>query len=166
MKSGTDFGFKVVTGAFGALVLVIVASIGVVLFRESILSIREFGLYFWITDVWDPVAAQFGARPFIWGTLYSSVLALLIAAPDLARHRNLPLRALSGGSAPAADLSHGASRRHSVDRVRAVGALRAGAARSRPRNGHAGAAARDGRCSAGRRLGWACCRLRSSSPSW
>ena len=51
------------------------------LFRESILSIREFGLHFWITDVWDPVAAQFGARPFIWGTLYSSVLALLIAAP-------------------------------------------------------------------------------------
>jgi phosphate transport system permease protein len=81
VKSGTDFGFKAMTGAFGALVLLIVASIGVVLFRESILSIREFGLHFWITDVWDPVAAQFGARPFIWGTLYSSVLALLIATP-------------------------------------------------------------------------------------
>jgi phosphate transport system permease protein len=81
MKSGTDIGFKVVTGAFGALVLAVVVSIGLVLFRESILSIREFGFRFWITDVWDPVAAQFGARPFIWGTLYSSVLALLIAAP-------------------------------------------------------------------------------------
>jgi phosphate transport system permease protein len=81
VKSGTDVGFKAATGAFGALVLLIVASIGVVLFRESILSIREFGLHFWITDVWDPVAAQFGARPFIWGTLYSSVLALLIATP-------------------------------------------------------------------------------------
>ena len=81
MKRGTDTGFKVGTGAVGALVLAIVVSIGLVLFRESILSIREFGLHFWITDVWDPVAAQFGARPFIWGTLYSSVLALLIAAP-------------------------------------------------------------------------------------
>jgi len=81
VKSGTDVGFKATTGAFGALVLLIVASIGVVLIRESILSIREFGLHFWITDVWDPVAAQFGARPFIWGTLYSSVLALLIATP-------------------------------------------------------------------------------------
>jgi phosphate transport system permease protein len=81
MKRGTDIGFKTVTGAFGALVIIIVVSIGFVLIRESILSIREFGLHFWITDVWDPVAAQFGARPFIWGTLYSSVLALLIAAP-------------------------------------------------------------------------------------
>ena len=81
MKSGTDIGFKTMTGAFGALVIAIVLSIGFVLIRESILSIREFGLHFWITDVWDPVAAQFGARPFIWGTLYSSVLALLIAAP-------------------------------------------------------------------------------------
>jgi phosphate transport system permease protein len=81
MKSGTDVGFKTMTGAFGALVIAIVVSIGFVLIRESILSIREFGLHFWVTDVWDPVAAQFGARPFIWGTLYSSVLALLIAAP-------------------------------------------------------------------------------------
>ena len=81
MKSGSDIGFKTITGAFGALVIAIVVSIGFVLFRESILSIREFGLRFWVTDVWDPVAAQFGARPFIWGTLYSSVLALLIAAP-------------------------------------------------------------------------------------
>ena len=81
MRSGSDFGFKVVTGAFGALVVAIVVSIGFVLFRESFLSIREFGFRFWITDVWDPVAAQFGARPFIWGTLYSSVLALLIATP-------------------------------------------------------------------------------------
>ena len=77
----SDFGFRIATGAFAALVLAIVLSIGVVLFRESILSIREFGLRFWITDVWDPVAAEFGARPFIWGTLYSSVLALLIATP-------------------------------------------------------------------------------------
>jgi phosphate transport system permease protein len=81
MKAGSDLGFKGVTGAFGALVILIVVSIGFVLVRESFLSIREFGFHFWITDVWDPVAAQFGARPFIWGTLYSSVLALMIAAP-------------------------------------------------------------------------------------
>src|SRR5207247_7092792 len=36
---------------------------------------------FWRTSVWDPVAGQFGALPFIWGTLYSSVLALLLSAP-------------------------------------------------------------------------------------
>jgi phosphate transport system permease protein len=80
-RSGSDLGFKVGTGAFAALVLVLVGAIGFVLFRESILSIREFGLGFWVTDNWDPVAHDFGARPFIWGTLYSSLLALLIAAP-------------------------------------------------------------------------------------
>ena len=63
------------------LVVAIVAGIGVVLFRESILSVREFGLGFWVTDSWNPVSGEFGARPFIWGTLYSSVLALLISAP-------------------------------------------------------------------------------------
>jgi phosphate transport system permease protein len=80
-RTESDLGFRVVTGAFAALVLAIVAAIGLVLFRESILSIREFGLRFWITDIWDPVANEFGARPFIWGTIYSSILALLIATP-------------------------------------------------------------------------------------
>ena len=48
---------------------------------SSRLSIVHFGWSFWQTDVWDPVAGEFGARPFIWGTLYSSVLALLISTP-------------------------------------------------------------------------------------
>src|SRR3982075_1163925 len=45
------------------------------------LSIRKFGFAFWRTETWDPVAGQFGALPFIWGTLYSSVLALVLSAP-------------------------------------------------------------------------------------
>jgi phosphate transport system permease protein len=73
--------FRSGTGAFALLLIAIVAAIAVALFRESQLSIRQFGWQFWQTDVWDPVAGEFGARPFIWGTLYSSVLALLIAAP-------------------------------------------------------------------------------------
>ena len=81
LRDQTDFGFRASTGAFAALVLAIVAAIGVVLLRESILSVREFGLGFWVTDTWDPVAHDFGARPFIWGTIYSSILALIIAAP-------------------------------------------------------------------------------------
>ncbi len=80
-RSASDLGFRLTTGAVAAVVMAIVIAIAVVLFRESFLSIREFGFRFWITDTWDPVAGQFGARPFIWGTMYSSVLALLIAAP-------------------------------------------------------------------------------------
>src|SRR2546426_5601590 len=45
------------------------------------LSIQKFGFNFWRTEIWDPVAGNFGALPFIWGTLYSSVVALLLAAP-------------------------------------------------------------------------------------
>ena len=80
-RGSGDFGFRIFTGAFALLLLAIVAGIGVELYRESALSIREFGFKFWITDVWDPVSGEFGARPFIWGTLYSSLLALLIAGP-------------------------------------------------------------------------------------
>src|SRR4029077_18866904 len=58
-----------------------VAAICVELFRQSWLSIQKFGLAFWRTETWDPVAGQFGALPFIWGTLYSSILSLLIATP-------------------------------------------------------------------------------------
>ncbi len=73
--------FRAGTGAFGLLLVVIVVAIGVELYRQSQLSIAQFGWQFWQTDTWDPVAGEFGARPFIWGTLYSSVLALLIATP-------------------------------------------------------------------------------------
>ena len=76
-----DLGFRLGTGAFGVLLIVIVTGIGVELTRESMLSIRKFGFDFWRTQTWDPVAGDFGALPFIWGTLYSSVLALLLATP-------------------------------------------------------------------------------------
>ena len=63
------------------MLIAIVVGIGMVLVRQSMPSIQKFGLSFWRTEIWDPVAGEFGALPFIWGTLYSSVLALLIATP-------------------------------------------------------------------------------------
>jgi phosphate transport system permease protein len=80
-RSSDDRSFRIATGAFAALVLLIVAGIGFELTRQSTLSIAKFGLKFWTTKVWDPVSGDFGALPFIWGTLYSSVLALLVATP-------------------------------------------------------------------------------------
>jgi phosphate transport system permease protein len=76
-----DLGFRFGTGFFGLLVIAIVVAIGLELSRQSLLSIQRFGLDFWFTQTWDPVAGEFGALPFIWGTLYSSVAALLIAGP-------------------------------------------------------------------------------------
>ena len=63
------------------MLIALVCAIGVVLAHQSMPSIQKFGLSFWRTEIWDPVAGEFGALPFIWGTLYSSVLALLIATP-------------------------------------------------------------------------------------
>ncbi len=76
-----ELGFRIGTGAFAVHLVVIVAGIGVELIRQSWLSISTFGLTFWVSRTWDPVAEQFGALPFIWGTLYSSILALLISTP-------------------------------------------------------------------------------------
>jgi phosphate transport system permease protein len=80
-KSRSDVAFRIGTGAFGFALIALVCGIGVVLAHQSMPSIQKFGLSFWRTEIWDPVAGEFGALPFIWGTLYSSVLALLIATP-------------------------------------------------------------------------------------
>jgi phosphate transport system permease protein len=45
------------------------------------LAIQKFGFDFVTTSVWDPVAERFGALPLIFGTLLSSLIALLIAVP-------------------------------------------------------------------------------------
>src|SRR5213593_4816215 len=76
-----DLGFRLATGAFALVLVLIVVGIGVVLTKQSMLAIQKFGLNFWRTEIWDPVAGEFGALPFIWGTLYSSILAIVLATP-------------------------------------------------------------------------------------
>src|SRR5215212_11334527 len=80
-SKGGDTGFRIGTGIFAVALVLIVFTIGFELSRQSMASIQKFGLQFWRTSTWDPVAGEFGALPFIWGTLYSSVLALLLATP-------------------------------------------------------------------------------------
>jgi phosphate transport system permease protein len=80
-RSSDDRAFRTGTGIFAGLVLLVMLGIGFELTRQSMLSIQKFGLKFWTTKIWDPVAGDFGALPFIWGTLYSSIIALLIATP-------------------------------------------------------------------------------------
>jgi phosphate transport system permease protein len=80
-RLGGDLSFRVFTGAFAVLVVALVLAIAVVLWRDSLLSIQKFGFNFWVTRTWDPVAGDFGALPFIWGTLYSAILALFLSTP-------------------------------------------------------------------------------------
>jgi phosphate transport system permease protein len=51
------------------------------LVTRSALSWHTFGLKFFAGSDWDPVSEKFGALPFIYGTLVSSLLALVIAVP-------------------------------------------------------------------------------------
>ncbi len=79
-RRGPDF-FRLATGAVAGVVILLATSIAFELLRHSRLSIDKFGLRFWTGKIWDPVSGEFGAFPFLWGTLYSSFLALLVAGP-------------------------------------------------------------------------------------
>jgi len=51
------------------------------LFKNSAQSRQAFGWAFLTKEIWDPVAENYGALPFVFGTLVSSVMALIIAVP-------------------------------------------------------------------------------------
>jgi phosphate transport system permease protein len=51
------------------------------LISGSRLTIQKFGLSFFFGSAWDPVNGNFGALPFIYGTVVSSILSLIIAVP-------------------------------------------------------------------------------------
>jgi phosphate transport system permease protein len=68
----------VVRAAVGLFVL-LVAMLFVELVRGSWVSIHAFGLKFLWTSQWNPVTQQFGALPLIYGTLVSSLIAIVLA---------------------------------------------------------------------------------------
>src|ERR1700726_3632507 len=73
--------FEWLTLGMALVVILLVFLIGWQLARRSSAAIQKFGFRFLTTSTWDPVAEQFGALPFIYGTLVSSLIALLIAMP-------------------------------------------------------------------------------------
>src|ERR1039457_6205303 len=84
MKPPSRFGdkaFEWLTLAMALAVVGLVFLVGWQLARGSSLAIQRFGFHFLTTSTWDPVAEQFGALPFIYGTVVSSLLALIIAVP-------------------------------------------------------------------------------------
>jgi len=73
--------FSLCIRAAALALLVIVVGLVIVMIRAALPSIQVFGWRFLVTSRWDPVAEVFGALPLIYGTLVSSLLALLIAVP-------------------------------------------------------------------------------------
>ncbi len=77
-----DLAFRTVIALASIATLLLVADIGYELWVNSALSREAFGWSFLYTSNWDPaLAKQFGALPYIQGTLVTSFLALLIAVP-------------------------------------------------------------------------------------
>jgi len=80
LKHG-DVPFRALVIGMALLVLALVVAIGYELWRNSDLSRQAFGWQFLFTSNWDPVAREFGALPFWYGTLVTSLVALILALP-------------------------------------------------------------------------------------
>src|SRR6202171_2912453 len=78
---GGDQIAHVFTLIFAASVILITSLLFYELWINSALSRAKFGWAFFYTENWDPIFEQFGARPFIYGTVVTSALALLFAVP-------------------------------------------------------------------------------------
>src|SRR5579862_3977960 len=80
-SNAQDGIFRAVATLFGVVVLGLIVLIVGEMVSESRLGFQAFGWNFLTSSTWDPVQKQFGALPFIYGTVVSSLLALLVATP-------------------------------------------------------------------------------------
>ncbi len=80
-KKAGDIIFENITLLFALVLVGLVAYIAIEMFLDSSESRSKFGLGFIFSQNWDPVKEEFGALPFIFGTIVSSLLALLISLP-------------------------------------------------------------------------------------
>jgi phosphate transport system permease protein len=80
-KLNGDLIFRVITTLFAFSILMILAIMLVEMTVESMPSIRKFGWKFITGTEWDAVQGIFGALPYLYGSVVSSVLALALATP-------------------------------------------------------------------------------------
>jgi phosphate transport system permease protein len=80
LREGDEIA-RLITFLFAASVVLITVLLVFELWQESSLARHKFGLHFFVTRVWDPVAEQFGALPFIYGTLITATVSLVLAVP-------------------------------------------------------------------------------------
>jgi len=76
-----DAIFRILLLAAAVLLLAIVGVMIVALASESMLSIRQFGFSFLTGRIWNPIKGNFGSLTFVYGTIVSSLIALLISVP-------------------------------------------------------------------------------------
>jgi phosphate transport system permease protein len=80
LREGDEIA-RMITFLFAASVVLVTLLLVFELWQGSALPRHKFGFHFFVTSVWDPIFDQFGALPFIYGTLVTSGVALLLAVP-------------------------------------------------------------------------------------
>lgn len=80
LKKGDEVT-HLITLAAACSILLITGLLVLQLWKTSTLSRHAFGWHFFTSSTWDPISGDFGALPFIYGTVLTSLIALLIAVP-------------------------------------------------------------------------------------
>jgi phosphate transport system permease protein len=80
-RNGADRTFKSITYAAGALVLVILGLIAFTMTSRSTEALRHMGAKLFTSRIWDPPTRSYGILSYIFGTVYTSVIALVLAVP-------------------------------------------------------------------------------------
>jgi len=80
LREGDEIA-RLITFLFAVSTVLVTLLLIIELWRDSALARHKFGLQFFFTRVWDPIAEQFGALPFIYGTLVTATVSLVIAVP-------------------------------------------------------------------------------------
>jgi phosphate transport system permease protein len=80
LRDGDEIA-RLVTLLFATTVVLITAALVWELWVNSALPRQKFGFHFFVTSVWDPIVDQYGALPFVYGTMVTSAVALVIAVP-------------------------------------------------------------------------------------
>ena len=80
LREGDEIA-RLLTFLFAATVVLITILLVWELWINSALPRHKFGLHFFVTETWDPIIDEFGALPFIYGTVITSAVSLLIAIP-------------------------------------------------------------------------------------
>jgi len=76
-----DKTFPKMTLIFGMVMVVILIGMIIVLSIDAVPTLRKFGFSFFSSTAWNPVTGEYGALPAIYGTLLTSLIALVLAVP-------------------------------------------------------------------------------------
>src|SRR5271167_3793754 len=76
-----DVGFRFMTFGAASLVLLLLLGVAISLFIGALPAFRHFGLDFFISDSWSPPKERFGAAAAIYGTIVTSIIAMVIGVP-------------------------------------------------------------------------------------